>query len=316
MNRFILPALVLIITGVVGACQRPDTYGHAETIAGVDYSLTIYGHSRKQSDRAIEAVFAELRLLAGYNDPVQGKPLARTNVLLRGGEWFSVNPSVTQILKHSIRYHELTGGLYNPAVLGALKERYGLYEDAKKITPPNERELQNFLASPPTMKDVNFDGIRLQGTHPGIRLDFDFLAYGYAIDIQLQHLHELGIRNAVLQIGNVRRAIGPRAMLEQPINFRHSKPPAGAPVSGSAFCERSTENGNAIVMHPVTGQPVSTVRSVQLVAQSASDASVACWVLLASPVDQWQQMAARINLVAAVLETGDDQYHVWSNAAQ
>jgi len=312
-HRMSLSALAIIIATTVSACQQPAVYEHTETIDGVDYALSIYGHTEKQSNRAIEAVFAELRLLAGYTDPVHSKPMARTNVLLRGGEWFSVNPSVTQILKQSIRYHELTGGLFNPAVLGALKEKYGLYQTETAAAAPSQRELQNFLATPPTMKHVNFDGIRLQGTHPGIRLDFDYLAYGYAIDIEMDHLRELGIKNATLRIGGVRRIMGPKAALAHPSRFH--KPGQPAASGGSAFCQRSIGSGDRIVLHPATGQPVSDVRSIELVANTASDASVACWVLLLSPIDQWQTLATRIGVSAAVLESSDGQYHVWPDVA-
>lgn len=317
-GRFILSALLLVVAGTVSSCQQPIVNEHTETIEGVDYTLTIYGHSRKQGDRATEAVFAELRLLAGLTDPMHSKAIARTNVLLQGGEWFSVNPSVTQILKQSIRYYTLTGGLFNPAILGALKEKYGFYGTATPTAPSNQRELQNFLVAPPTMKDVNFDGIRLQGTHPGIRLDFDYLAYGYAIDIEIEHLRELGIENATLRVGDVQRVMGPEAKRRHPFSFRTASGQGNSVLApgGSAFCERTAGAGPRLILHPVTGQPVSQVRSIQLTADTASDASVACWVLMAGSPDQWQQLAARIGVTAAVLESSDGQYHVWTSTAQ
>ena len=123
-------SVFLSILVLLAACQQQrKQFRFHETIAGIEHTLWLSGVNEKTAQRANDAVFSELRLLSEFTQPVLSKPMSRTNTLLRSGEWFSVNPSMTGILKDSVRYYQLTDGLFNPAALGALREEWGIYAD-------------------------------------------------------------------------------------------------------------------------------------------------------------------------------------------
>jgi len=276
------------------ACeQQPKQFRFHETIAGIDHTLWIGGVNEKTAQRANDAVFSELRLLSEFTQPVLSKPMSRTNTLLRSGEWFSVNPSMTGILKDSVKYYQLTDGIFNPAALGALREEWGIYADPDIPTPPKEKELQALLSDLPTMNDIQFDAIRMRGNNRHIRLDFDYLAYGYAIDTEIQHLKDLGIQDARLQIDGVERVIGAMPAKNQP--------------EGPAVCERSipvvagthrpVEFNN--ILNLQSGRPVENVSAIKVVADNASDAAVACWVFLVSDANAWPKLARQLNITSA-----------------
>jgi len=291
MKRYWMFLSILVL---LPACQQqPKQFRFHETIAGIEHTLWISGVNEKAAQRANDAVFSELRLLSEFTQPVLSKPMSRTNVLLRSGEWFSVNPSMTGILKDSVKYYQLTDGLFNPAALGALREEWGIYADPDIPAPPKEKALQALLSDLPTMNDIQFDAIRMRGNNKRIRLDFDYLAYGYAIDTEIQHLQDLGIQNARLQIDGVERTIGTL--------------PAKDRVEGPAFCERSiplvagtqrpVEFNN--ILNLQTGRPVENVSAIKVVADNASDAAVACWAFLVGDASAWPKLARQLNVTSA-----------------
>lgn len=305
MNRnWLLLLLALPLLLPAGCQQQPSLVRHQEAIAGINHTLWIAGSDQKTAQRAVGAVFSELRLLSNFTHPVESKPISRTNVLLRSGEWFSVNPSMTGILKESVRYFEKTDGLYNPAGLGALRQEWGLYADPDLPIPPKEKELQALLADLPTMDDIHFDAIRLRGDNKRVRLDFDYLAYGYAIDMEIQHLQELGIKNARLQIGRVDRVIG-------------TLPDTGK-RAGPAVCTREipVEPGTSrprernAILSLRTGHPIDQVSAISVAAGNASDASVACWVLLIGNADEWPELSKQLGVIEARITDADGNIHV------
>lgn len=301
MKRLVL----LSIMALLSACQQqPKEFKHQETIAGIEHTLWIAGVNEKMAQRANNAVFSELRLLSKFTQPVQSKPMARTNILLRSGEWFSVNPSMTGILKESVKYYRLTNGLFNPAALGALREAWGVYADPDLPAPPKEKDLQALLTDLPTMNDIQFDAIRMRGNNKHIHLDFDYFAYGYAIDTEIQHLKDLGIQNARLQIDGVDRVIGSM--------------PGTAGRGGPAECARSIPQKAGThrplefnhVLNPRTGQPVKDASKIEVAADTASDAAVACWALLVSDPGSRPELVKRLNVASATITDASGESHV------
>lgn len=284
MRSILFLPLIVLLT----ACQQPAPFEHREDIAGIPHSLWIAGSDQQTATRASNAVFSELRLLSTFTHPVKSKPISRINVLLRSREWFSVNPSMTTILKQSVEYYRKTDGRFNPAALGAFRELWGAYATTPAAAAPAGKDIQALLADLPTMEDIRFDGIRLRGDNPRLRLDFDWLAYGYAIDLQMEQLRELGITNARLKIGGVEMTLG---------NI------AGG-IAGQAVCKR-TPTAQTDSIDTRTGYPVSDVTDLTVVAGSASDAGVGCQVLLIANVESRQQMVDRLRLIEVKL-TGRD----------
>lgn len=274
--------LVISLLTLITSCQERGVFKHHENIAGIPHTLWIHEVNEDVAQRAASAVFSELRLLSQFTHPVHSKPIARSNALLRSREWFSVNPSMTGILKQAIEYARQTDNAFNPAALGAFRELWGQYDD-KSHPPPTEPDIAGLLADLPTMEDIRFDAIRLRGNNPRIRLDFDWLAHGYAIDMQVQHLREMGIEHAKLKIGQV--------------EMETSGP-------GQARCRRSLDAGHGVI-DTRTGRPIKAPATIEVAAHTASDAAVGCWVLLVENSARRQQVFSNLGLTGARI-TGSD----------
>lgn len=305
--RLLFPGFLLLLAS---ACQQQVAITHHEKIAGIDHSLWIYDTDTSKARRAISATFSELRLLSNFTEPVNSKPISRTNALLRSREWFSVNPSVTHILKRSIEYYNKTDGLYNPVALGVLREKWGLYNKSEELITPKEKDLQQFLADLPTMNDIEFDGIRLRSRNSHMRLDFDYLAYGNAIDIEMQHLQELGIQNARLRIGPVESVIGI-------VPDGDATPLVNSLESGQSACKRqiplATGEIDSSIRHDVidtkTGHPIDHVKEITVVANSARNATIACWTLMVSSPANRQGLTEKLGVILAIVIDADGQKH-------
>jgi len=301
VKRFL--TLIFLVLSLAACEPAPRHFEHQENIVGINHTLWIDGADKKSAQRASDAVFAELRLLSKFTQPVNSKPMSRTNILLRSGEWFSINPSMTGILKESKNYYEQTNGLFNPAGLGALREAWQFYADPDMPKPPTDKELQSLLKDWPTMEDIQFDAIRSRGKNKRIRIDFDYLAYGYAIDTEIQHLQDMGIQNARLQINGVDRVIGT-------VDTAGERPaPATCTRSIPLYTGKNDSSQYNDILDFKTGFPVKNVQSIYVAADTASNAAVACWVLLESDPAAWPQLAKHLHVASASITDADGEVH-------
>lgn len=297
-------SLLLFVLLSLPACQpAPTHFAHKENIVGIDHELWIDGADDKSAQRASNAVFAELRLLSKFTQPVNSKPMSRTNILLRSGEWFSVNPSMTGILKESKKYYELTNGLFNPAGLGALRQAWRFYADPDMPKPPADAELQALLKDLPTMEDIQFDAIRSRGKNKRIRIDFDYLAYGYAIDTEIQHLQDMGVQNARIQIHGLDRVIGTVDSAGQ------RSAPATCTRSIPLYSGKNDSRQYNDILDLKTGLPVKNVQAIKVAADTASNAAVACWALLVSDSSAWPQLVTQLHVTSATITDANGEIH-------
>ena len=84
--------------------------------------------------------------------------------------------------------------------------------DVVGVDPAVEADqIDRLVAADPRMSDLILDGIRLYSTNPAVQLDFGAFGKGYAIDLAIRHLRDLGVKNAIVNAGGDLRAIGSRA---------------------------------------------------------------------------------------------------------
>ncbi len=242
----------------------------------------------------------DLKLIDGFTDAIKAKPLSRVNSLLQSGEWFSLNPSLYELIQLSHEYFQKTGGAFNPVVLGALRQAWGFYQQ----TPtPDLKIINHLLKQDLTMNDIEIKGIRVRGRKAELKLDFDLLAVGYAIDNQLQHLGELGIRQAALRIGPVTGTLGTVSQTFT-IDDRHNI----ALKPGEAICRFSARDSRFPKLgrlDPRSAWPVKPVPTIVVIHRSARTASVACAALSIASEDEWDSLVQNLGLTYVWWRRGD-----------
>lgn len=292
MILFARQLLLLITASALLACNPTQKLSANLQLFGVAVEINIYTTDKALADRALKAVIDDLKLIDGYTDAVKSKPMMRVNSLLQGGEWFSVNPSLFELISLSHDYASQSGGLFNPAALGAYRHAWGYYRqtpalDLKAINQLLKQDLQ--------MTDIEIDGIRIRGHKSGLKLDFDLLSLGYAIDNQLEHLITLGIHNASIRIGPLQRTLGEVPPAAAPNNPHKSivLEPGEALCYFSASDSRFPKTGR---LNPRDAWPVKPVPTVVVIHDDARMASVACAALSVSSEDDWHSLVRNLQL--------------------
>lgn len=309
-----------IITVLV-ACQPPLTE-HKETILafGTLVDITLWGVSDAQATMAIEQIRKDLDTLHRLFHPWQSGPMGRTNILLETTGTFSANPSVLPLIVEAKTLSSKSGGLFNPAV-GRLIKLWGFQgDDLPTGPPPTQAKIDTLLAQKPRMEDLAIQGIRLENHNPAVQLDMGGIAKGYALDRIMEHLHSLGIHNAIINAGGDLKASGKHGERPWHIGIRHPRREGvlasldvqdGECVFTSGDYERGYDYKGQRYHHiidPRTGRPVRGTRSVTVLHHNATTADAAATALFVAGPNAWPSVAKAMGIKHVMLV--DDKGHI------
>jgi thiamine biosynthesis lipoprotein len=165
------------------------------------------------------------------------------------------------------------------------------------------------------------DGRSLRKTVPGLQLDVNGIAPGYAVDLIAERFDALGIRDYLVELGGEVRARGNspagrpwRVAVEAPLSGER-KPFAlveldGLAVSTSGDYRDFREVSGRRFSHtldPRTGAPVTHgLASVSVVHPSAAHADAYATALMVLGPDAGMALAGRLGLAALFIERGAD----------
>ena len=238
--------------------------------------------------------------------------LSRVNELIKTGGKFSIGPSLIPVLKEAKQLAAL-----NPAI-GNLIKLWGFEsDDLPQGPPPNEADIQTLLDKHPSMKDVTIDGVQFSCTNPAVRLDLGGFAKGYAVDRVIDHLKDLGVKNAIVNAGGDLRAIGKHGDRAWRVGIRNPRGEgvlasvdtrADESIFTSGDYERFYEYDGKRYHHiidPHTGYPARGVTSVTVFDNNAGRADAAATALFVAGVDEWYPVAKQMG-VSGVMLVGDD----------
>ena len=263
--------------------------------------------------RAENLIEQDFRFLDSTLDTWKTGAMERVNKLLPTGESFVAPPAILPLVRMSQTYERLSGGLFNPA-LGNLIALWGFNVPQPECNPPpRDQVIERWVKANPRMADIKLDGLEIQGNNRALRLDFHPIIRGYAIDLAIALIKELGIRDALVQIGPDLRAIGDRGGQPWRIPIRR---PSGAgvlavlkvmgdeSVATTAAYDRDFIYGGQNYHHildPRTGHPARGTRSVTVVHGDAATASAAATALFIAGPKHWHEVAQAFGLRYVIL---------------
>jgi thiamine biosynthesis lipoprotein len=169
------------------------------------------------------------------------------------------------------------------------------------------------------MEDIVIDKNQVSSRNPAVQLDFGAIAKGYAVDLAIDKLRQLGVHNAIVNAGGNLKAMGKKGNRPWSIGIRH---PSGqgvlarVEVSGeesvitSGCYERFREYQGVRYCHiidPRNGKPVTSLASVTVIACSGSLADAATTALMVAGKQEWQPVANQmgVKLVMVVDDKGE-----------
>ena len=300
------------------SCQRNREH-HAELfVFGTLVEITLWGATQDQSDRA----FTELQHLFNgmHRDWHAWEPgrLTEINQAFANGHWIEADADIVEMIRRSQLIEQRSDGRFNAAI-GSLIRLWGFHTSDYPVIgpPPTQASIDEILTHRPSSMDIQIDGLRVRSENPHVQLDFGGIAKGYAVDLAIEHVRELGIANAIVNAGGDLRAIGRHG--DRPWNVAVKKPGGGiigtVQVRGdealftSGNYERFRQDQHKRYPHildPRSGWPVNDVASVTLITSEGIVADAVATALVVAGLDEWTMVARAFQLgqVLVVDESG------------
>ncbi len=192
------------------------------------------------------------------------------------GTWTTLPPDFAHVMTRGLVIAEMTGGAFDPTI-GRLVDAWG-FGPVPVACPPSTPEIETARATSGWSR-LSFapTGAHLRQLG-GIALDLSGIAKGHAVDAVADILHDVGILNALVEIGGelVGRGIKPDGDpwwvdLESPPGL--TLPPLRIALHGQAVATSGDYRRGAHTLDPRTGRPIDTgVVSASVIHETALDA--------------------------------------------
>jgi thiamine biosynthesis lipoprotein len=313
--------LALLALGACSSGPTPEQFdGHT---MGTTYSVTVASHPRAVSRAAIQSVIDGVldevnRSLSTYDSRSE---ISRFNASATT-EPVAVSPTLRAVAAIAGEVSVATGGAFDITV-GPLVGAWGFgVESPGADSAPGPDAIKRLRAEVGYERlELGADGHSLRKTVPGLHLDVNGIAPGYAVDLIAERFDALGMRDYLVELGGEVRARGSspagrpwRVAVEAPLSGER-KPYAlveldGIAVSTSGDYRDFRElNGRRFshTIDPHAGAPVANgLASVSVVHRSAAYADAYATALMVLGPEAGTALAGRLGLAALFIERKAD----------
>ena len=311
-----LLCLCLLLTG----CDNKPGVKHAKFYAfGTEIDVSLYGVDKDTANNTISILEASFSTVGSTWHAWQPSILGEINQAISQGESVSVSQEVSDLITLAQTLAEQSDHLFNPAA-GKLFELWGFHQDDwfSSRPPPNQLSIEDWLDHQPSMADITIKAGILHSQNKQVKLGFGGFAKGFAVDDAIASLQQLGINNALVNIGGDLRAIGLHGKRPWVIGIRHPRQDGmiasialqqDESVFTSGDYERFFEYQGARYPHiidPRTGWPADQVISVTVLHHNASIADAAATALFVAGND-WPRVATAMGVSHVMLIKPNDE---------
>jgi thiamine biosynthesis lipoprotein len=314
VNIFVFCALLLALAGC-----RPQTLEQRSEflVFGTLVEVVLWEADSERGRQAFSSLHE--RFQAMHRDWHAWEPglLVTVNMAFAEGRGVEASPDIVAMIEQSRQIETLSEGCFNPAI-GGLISLWGFHTSEFPIEgpPPGRDAIEELLSGRPSSRDIHVDGLQLSSKNPSVQLDFGGIAKGYAIDLAMDILRDLGVENAIVNAGGDLRTIGGHG--DRPWRIAVRKPGGGIigaietgpdeAIFTSGNYERFVQHADRRYPHildPRTGWPVQDVASVTVIADEGALADAAATALTVAGHAEWPSVAAALGL-STVMRIDED----------
>ena len=307
--------LSLLLLGVV-ACQPHTQVTETKDsifVFGTLVEVTLIDVPKKDKQAVLKRINDDLDYFHYAFHAWRPGPLGRTNELLEQAAAFTANPSLIPLLLKAQNYARQSHDLFNPAI-GRLLKLWGFEDDMPpEGPPPDPAAIPALVKQQPSMSSITIKGIRVSNTNPAMKLDFGAIAKGYALDVVINDLKAMGLKNAVINAGGGIKVLGQHGDRPWHIGIRDPRAEGviasldvhdGESVSTSGDYERFYDYQGKRYCHildPRTGYPADKTQSVTVIDNDGTLADAASTALFVAGPEQWLTIAKDMGITQAML---------------
>lgn len=279
-------------------------------VFGTMVGISIWGVPEEKAKQAVATIEQDFQVMhKNWHAWNPSSPLMELNHAFAEGKALEVNdPTLLHMIEISKKYYHETDSLLNPTI-GKLIELWGFHQDEMpKGPPPSKEELAKLVAQKVSMDDITIDGKMVSSRNPNVYLDFGAIGKGYAVDLAIERLKQMGITNAIVNAGGNLKAMGKRGAYPWQIGIRH---PDGTKVLAAVTTEKEESvitSGDyeryrefegkhySHIIDPRTGWSAQEFTSVTVIDPDAARANAATTSLSVAGVKDWYHIAKRLGV--------------------
>lgn len=286
---------------------------------GTEIDVSLYGVDEATADKTVTLLEDSFSSVNNTWHAWHPSILMNINKAISEGKMIAVTPDVATLINQAKSLATASDNLFNPAA-GKLFELWGFHQDDWFVShpPPSEAAIKDWLSNIPTMADIHINDGELTSDNPKVKLGFGGFAKGYAVDAAITILQNLGINNAIVNIGGDLRAIGSHGKRPWIIGIRHPRKDgmmASIALKGdeSVFTSGDYERffdyegvRYPHILDPRTGRPARDAISVTVLHTNASEADAAATALVVAGKD-WPKIAKSMGIDRVMVVRPDGQ---------
>lgn len=324
MTKSIGVVAALAMALLTGCSGKEPLYQEQGYVFGTLVEISIYGEDETRARQAVSGVMHEFQRLHDMLHAWQPSELSRMNTAFARGGRIAIPAELAAILRDATQLSLQSDRLFNPAI-GGLVQLWGFHADEFKPVRPDEKGIAHLVAANPQMSDITIVQGRARSANQSVQVDLGGYAKGYALDRAAGILHELGIRNALVNIGGNILALGQHGDRPWRVGIQHPRKPGalatldlhdGEAIGTSGDYQRYFMIGNVRYCHlidPRSGYPVQGVQAVTILTRGPragvlSDADSK--PLFLAGAGGWRAAATRMGLSDAMLIDAQGTIHV------
>ena len=306
--------LVFILAG----CSQGALVRETRTLMDTFCEISCYSCDKDRAVVAIDAAFKEIeRIEKVFSKFDENSEVSKINKLA-GLEKVDVNREVFSLIERSVYYSEISGGAFDITV-APLMEVWGFVFRHRSI--PDEEAIKNALKGV-GYKNIELDakGLSLKFLNKETKIDFGWIAKGYAVDRAKDILVSQGIKNGLINLGGNIFALGNAPEKKSweigvydPRNkgkLLHSFELTNKSISTSGNYERFFEiegKRYSHIMNPFTGKPCQGIISVTIVADSAEQADALSTAIFVMGEEKGLKLAKSIKGIKVLMLKEDSR---------
>jgi thiamine biosynthesis lipoprotein len=316
VKRFLFVLFAVLLT----ACNRTPLQEQQAYVFGTRVEIIVVGDDPEQGRQAIAAVLREFDRLHRAYHAWQPSELSALNEAIAAGKPHTVTPELAGFIREAQALSQQGEHLFDPGI-GRLIKLWGFQADEFKAELPPEADIKTWLASRPSIADIALDGNTVTSRNRQVALDFGGYLKGVALDRAATILRDMGIRNALINIGGNVMALGSKEGKKWRVGIQHPRQPGplatvtlddGEAIGTSGDYQRFFEVDGQRYPHlldPRSGHPATHTQAVTVLIPAGpksgtlSDASSK--PLFIAGAAGWREMARQMD-VSLVLRIDRD----------
>ncbi len=307
VKRFLFVLLAVLLT----ACNRTPLQEQQAYVFGTRVEIIVVGDDPEQGRQAIAAVLREFDRLHRAYHAWQPSELSALNEAIAAGKPHTVTPELAGFVREAQALAQQGDNLFDPGI-GRLIKLWGFQADEFKAELPPEADIKTWLASRPSIADIALDGNTVTSRNRHVALDFGGYLKGVALDRAAAILRDMGIRNALINIGGNVMALGSKEGKKWRVGIQHPRQPGplatvtlddGEAIGTSGDYQRFFEADGQRYPHlldPRSGHPAAHTQAVTVLIPAGpksgtlSDASSK--PLFIAGAAGWREMARQMDV--------------------